>query len=53
MLLQGDRLTLMAKAHEMGENHQRRLVWERVSPLLDWLRILQPSLLAVLSANRK
>ena len=30
--LQGNRLTLTAKAHEMGEDHQRRLVWERVSP---------------------
>ena len=28
--LQGNRLTLTAKAHEMGEDHQRRLVWERV-----------------------
>jgi len=32
--LEGDRLTLRAKAHEMGENHQRRLVWERVTPVL-------------------
>ena len=30
--LQGNRLTLTAKAHEMGEDHQRRLVWERVTP---------------------
>jgi hypothetical protein len=26
----GDRLTLIAKTHEMGEDHQRRLVWQRV-----------------------
>lgn len=26
----GNRLTLTAKAHEMGEDHQRRLVWERI-----------------------
>jgi Lipocalin-like domain len=30
--LEANRLTLVAKAHEMGEDHQRRLVWERVSP---------------------
>ena len=29
--MEGNRLTLLAKAHEMGEDHQRRLVWERVS----------------------
>lgn len=29
--LQGQRLTLTAKTHEMGEDHQRRLVWERVT----------------------
>lgn len=29
--LQGNRLTLAAKSHEMGEDHERRLVWERVS----------------------
>ena len=29
--LQGNRLTLTAKTHEMSEDHQRRLVWERVS----------------------
>ena len=29
--LDGDRLTLLAKAHEMGEDHQRKLVWERVT----------------------
>src|SRR5258708_23325256 len=28
--LDGDRLTLVAKVHEMGEDHQRRLVWERI-----------------------
>jgi len=27
----GDRLTLMAKTHEMGEDHERKLVWERAS----------------------
>jgi hypothetical protein len=26
----GDRLTLTAKTHEMGEDHQRKLVWKRV-----------------------
>lgn len=29
--LQDNRLTLTAKAHEMGEDHTRRLVWERVT----------------------
>ena len=29
--LDGDHLTLIAKVHEMGEDHQRRLTWERVS----------------------
>ena len=29
--VEGDRLTLIAKIHEMGEDHQRRLVWQRVS----------------------
>ena len=29
--LEGNRLTLTAKAHEMGEDHQRVLVWERLS----------------------
>lgn len=29
--LEGDRLTLTAKTHEMGEDHQRRLVWERAA----------------------
>ena len=31
-LLEGDHLTLKAKAHEMGEDHQRKLVWERIHP---------------------
>ncbi len=30
--LDGKRLTLSAEAHEMGETHQRILVWERVGP---------------------
>ncbi len=30
LTIAGDRLTLAAKAHEMGEDHERRLVWERV-----------------------
>lgn len=29
--LEGNRLTLLAKAHEMGEDHQRKLVWERAT----------------------
>jgi Lipocalin-like domain len=29
---EGERLTLIAKVHEMGEDHQRRLVWERIRP---------------------
>ena len=28
--LDGDRLTLVAKTHEMGEDHERRLVWQRI-----------------------
>jgi hypothetical protein len=32
--IEGNRLTIVAKAREMGEEHQRRLVWERVSPML-------------------
>ena len=28
--LSGNRLTLIAKSHEMGEDHERRLVWERI-----------------------
>lgn len=28
----GNLLTLTAKSHEMGEDHVRRLVWERVTP---------------------
>lgn len=31
VVLQGDRLTLLAQAHEMGEDHERKLVWERIS----------------------
>jgi hypothetical protein len=27
----GDHLTLSAKAHEMGEDHQRKLVWQRAA----------------------
>jgi hypothetical protein len=33
LVLEGNRLTLTAKAHEMGEDHERRLVWERVPPV--------------------
>ena len=29
-LLDGDRLTLTAKTHEMGEDHERKIVWQRV-----------------------
>ena len=29
--LDGDRLTLLARSHEMGEDHQRKLVWERAT----------------------
>jgi hypothetical protein len=32
--LEGNRLTLVAKVHEMGEDHERRLVWERLPPVL-------------------
>ncbi|HEY3627485.1 MAG TPA: lipocalin-like domain-containing protein [Terracidiphilus sp.] len=32
LVLDGNRLTLLAKAHEMGEDHQRKLVWERIEP---------------------
>ncbi len=28
-ILNGDQLTLIAKTHEMGEDHQRKLVWQR------------------------
>lgn len=31
--IEGNRLTLVAKAHEMGEDHQRLLVWERTPPM--------------------
>jgi Lipocalin-like domain len=30
LTLDGNRLTLVAKTHEMGEAHERKLVWERV-----------------------
>jgi hypothetical protein len=30
--IQGNRLTLLAKAHEMGEDHERRFLWERLPP---------------------
>ncbi len=30
--LDGKRLTLSAETHEMGETHQRILVWERMEP---------------------
>jgi hypothetical protein len=29
-ILTGDQLTLIAKIHEMGEEHQRKLVWQRL-----------------------
>ena len=29
-VLDGDRLTLTAKTHEMNEDHERRIVWQRV-----------------------
>jgi len=29
--LDGDRLILTAKSHEMGEDHERKLVWQRLS----------------------
>jgi lipocalin-like protein len=29
-VLDGDRLTLTAKTHEMGEDHERKLVWQRL-----------------------
>jgi hypothetical protein len=30
LLLDGNRLILTAKTHEMGEDHERKLVWERI-----------------------
>lgn len=30
--LDGDRLVLTAQSHEMGEDHERKLVWQRLSP---------------------
>lgn len=32
LILDGKRLTLSAEAHEMGETHERILVWERIEP---------------------
>jgi len=32
LTLEGNRLILRAKAHEMGEDHQRKLVWEHIAP---------------------
>jgi hypothetical protein len=32
VVFDGNRLTLTAKTHEMGEEHQRKLVWDRVPP---------------------
>lgn len=32
MSISGKLLTLVAKAHEMGEDHERKLVWERIPP---------------------
>jgi hypothetical protein len=31
--IEGNRLTLVAKAHEMGEDHERRFLWERLPPV--------------------
>jgi len=30
-VLEGDRLILTAKTHEMGEDHERKLVWQRIA----------------------
>ena len=30
-VLHGDRLILTAKTHEMGEDHERKVVWQRVA----------------------
>jgi hypothetical protein len=30
LLVEGNRLTLTAKTHEMGEDHERKLVWEHI-----------------------
>jgi hypothetical protein len=30
--IKGDLLTLVAKVHEMGEDHERRLTWRRLTP---------------------
>jgi hypothetical protein len=32
LMLEGNRLTLTANAHEMGEEHRRVLIWERLTP---------------------
>lgn len=32
IILEGNTLTLIAKTHEMGEDHERVLIWERVAP---------------------
>jgi hypothetical protein len=29
---EGGRLILVAKTHEMGEDHERKLIWERIQP---------------------
>jgi hypothetical protein len=29
-VLDGDRLTLTAKTHEMGEDHERKIVWQHL-----------------------
>jgi hypothetical protein len=34
LALEGDRLTLVAKTHKTGEDHERRLVWERLRPVM-------------------
>ena len=30
LTIEGDHLTLTAKTHEMGEEHERKLVWQRI-----------------------
>jgi hypothetical protein len=34
LTIDGNRLTLVAKTHEMGEDHERKLVWERIQQVL-------------------
>lgn len=34
LTLEKNRLTLTAMTHEMGEEHERRLVWERIPAVL-------------------